>query len=85
MRVNREGVVGTAFPQLWGRVDDVPNPSARTEKLLLLYFRFVFIGENAKGLKISGLKPTRKLDLGVPYVSFYHERHWQMSVEPPPA
>ena len=26
----------------------------------------------------------RKLDLRVPQISLYHDRHWQMSVEPPP-
>ena len=43
-----------------------PKASARTDKLLPFYFRFVFIGEKAKGREISGLKPTRKQDLGYP-------------------
>ena len=66
-RGNRELAVGAACPQLWGRVDGAPITSARIEKLLqfsVYVFSFVFIGEKAKG-KISGLKPVRKLDLGV--------------------
>ena len=42
MRGNREGAVGAACPQLWGRVDGAPKLSALTEKLLLFIFSFRF-------------------------------------------
>ena len=44
MRGNRDEAVGATCTQFWGRVDAAPKPSPRTEKLLLLYFRFAFIG-----------------------------------------
>ena len=63
----------------FGAVWMVP-PNRQPEQRSL---HFVFICEKAKGGK-SGLKPMRKLDCGVRYVSFYQERHCQMSVEPTP-
>ena len=62
---SREGAVGTACPN-FGVVWTVPpNRQLEHKSFYFLYFRFVFIGEKDKG-KISGLKPMRKLDLGVP-------------------
>ena len=66
---NREGAVGAAYLQLWCYVDSAPQPSARTEKLLIFKFLFHFISKNAKEWKIRGLKPVRKLDLRAPQVS----------------
>ena len=44
MRGNREGEVGAAFSQLWGRVtvDGAPKASARTEMSSLCIFSFRF-------------------------------------------
>ena len=37
VREPEEGT-GGSLPQLWGRVDGAPKPSARTEKLLVFVF-----------------------------------------------
>ena len=65
---NQEEAVGAtkACPQLWGRVDGAPDRQPEQKGCYFLYFRFDFFGENAKGGKISGLKPMRKLDLRIP-------------------
>ena len=59
----------------WGQLAPILGPCGRCpqtvspnrEVATFLYFRSVFIGEKAKERKISGLKPMKKLDLGVPF------------------
>ena len=85
MRGNREGQWGhlaTHFGPC-GRCPQTISPN-REVVTFYIFVSFLLV-ERAKDAKyISGLKPMRKLDLGLPLVSFYHKRRWQLPVEPPP-
>ena len=51
-----------------------PQPVARQNCSFYIVVSFLSM-EGPKNEKIAGLKPGRKVDLWVPYVSLYHERH----------
>ena len=52
------GVSGGSLPELWGRVDGAPKPSARTENLLRFVFLFRFYRRKGQRMK----KKWRKID-----------------------